>query len=159
MINVNNIPLHPHSSDLSDSSESFDDSFSHKSNENKSKDKEESPDCNVNKDKSSSQNDISIHNSFAINNKKEEVIGNSFISYIPQCSSPEEKNDENEDIMTILKNLEDFGKEYEKNDFGNEIKVKTYFTSKNLEFKEESFKDSKKKENDKTFLKKKRKYK
>lgn len=159
MINVNNIPLHPHSSDLSDSSESIDDSFSHKSNENKSKDKEESPDNNVNKDKSSSNNDISIHNSFSIDNKKEEEIGNSFISYIPQCSSPEEKNDENEDIITILKNLEDFGKKYEKIDFNIEIKVKTDFTSKNLEFKEESFKDRKKNENDKTFLKKKRKYK
>lgn len=159
MINVNNIPLHPHSSDLSDSSESIDDSFSHKSNENKSKDKEESPDNNVNKDKSSSNNDISIHNSFSIDNKKEEEIGNSFISYIPQCSSPEEKNDENEDIITILKNLEDFGKKYEKIDFNIEIKVKTDFTSKKLEFKEESFKDRKKNENDKTFLKKKRKYK
>ena len=159
MINVNNIPLHPHSSDLSDSSESIDDSFSHKSNENKSKDKEESPDNNVNKDKSSSNNDISIHNSFSIDNKKEEEIGNSFISYIPQCSSPEEKNDENEDIITILKNLEDFGKKYKKIDFNIEIKVKTDFTSKNLEFKEESFKDRKKNENDKTFLKKKRKYK
>lgn len=158
MINVNNIPLHPHSSDLSDSSESIDDSFSHKSNENKSKDKEESPDNKVNKDKSSSNNDISIHNSFSIDNKKEEEIGSSFISYIPQCSSPEEKNDDNEDIITILENLEDFGK-YEKIDFNIEIKGKTDFTSKNLEFKEESFKDRKKNENDKTFLKKKRKYK
>ena len=158
MINVNNIPLHPHSSDLSDSSESFDDSFSHKSNENKSKDKE-SPDSNANRDKSSSQNHISVHNSFSIDDKKEEEIGNSFISYIPQCSSPEEINDENEDIITILKNLEDFGKKYEKIDFNIEIKVKTNFTSKNLEFREESFKDIKKNENDKTFLKKKRKYK
>ena len=158
MINVNNIPLHPHSSDLSDSSESIDDSFSHKSNENKSKDKE-SPDSNANRDKSSSQNHISVNNSFSIDDKKEEEIGNSFISYIPQCSSPEEKNDENEDIITILKNLEDFGKKYEKIDFNIEIKVKTNFTSKNLEFREESFKDIKKNENDKTFLKKKRKYK
>ena len=158
MINVNNIPLHPHSSDLSDSSESIDDSFSHKSNKNKSKDKE-SPDSNANRDKSSSQNHISVHNSFSIDDKKEEEIGNSFISYIPQCSSPEEKNDENEDIITILKNLEDFGKKYEKIDFNIEIKVKTNFTSKNLEFREESFKDIKKNENDKTFLKKKRKYK
>ena len=156
MINVNNIPLHPHSSDLSDSPESIDDSLSNKSDINKTNDKAFLY-RNKCKDKLSSKSNISEGISHSNKYKKEEEIGNSFISDIPVFCSPEGpelKTDENEDINEILKSLEGSGKEYEKIDFDIDIKINTDFTTSKIKIKEESFKDNK---NDKAFLKKKRK--
>ena len=80
MIQVKDIPLNPQSSDLSYSSENIDDSLSHNSKKN--------------------GENLSLKNYI---NKEEEEIGNFFISIIPNCSSPEEKNCEKENIKKILK--------------------------------------------------------
>ena len=132
MIQVKDIPLNPHSSDLSDSSESIDYSLSHNSKKNEE--------------------------SFSLKNyikEEEEEIGNSFISIIPNCSFPEEKNDDKEDIKEILKDLEGNDKKSEKKVDEEPNKAQTDFTSKKFELIEESFWN----EDDKTFLQKKRKQK
>lgn len=132
MIQVKDIPLNPHSSDFSDSSESIDDSLSHNSKKN--------------------EENFSLKNYIK---EEEEEIGNSFISIIPNCSSPEEKNDDKEDIKEILKDLEGNDKKGEKKVDEEPNKAQTDFTSKKFELIEESFW----KEDDKTFLQKKRKQK
>ena len=130
MIKIKDIPIKSFSSVLSESSESIDDSFSKKIK----KIVDNSPSSKYNK-------------SF-----KNEEIDNSIISIIPQYS--DDKDEEEKDIIEILKYLDISGKANDKLYFDDLNYINTDYTSKRVKNK---IKICKKSAKDKAFLSKKRK--